>query len=305
MDVLKMKKEIMKLKKEKGIAILAHTYQAPDILDIADIKGDSFALSKAAAEIDAESVLVCGVRFMAETVKILSPEKKVILSHKDASCPMAEQILPKRVRDYKRENPHVLVCSYVNTTAALKAESDVCVTSSSAVKIVKALDAKDILFIPDKNLGAYVKARVPEKNIILWDGYCPVHNEVTAEDILEAKRKNPGAKVIMHPECPPEAAELADMLGSTASILDYAQSTDYDIILVTEKGVCDWLTREYPDRRFIQLAPEKLVCEDMKKTRLEDVYNVLNGIGGDIVEMDEQLRVSAKRSIENMLKYGG
>lgn len=298
-------KKIKELKEKTDTLILAHTYMDPEIVDIADIAGDSFALSRAAQKPKNKRVLMCGVRFMAETVKILSPEKQVILSSADAGCPMAECLEAERVAKFKEENPDVCICAYINTTAALKAHCDVCVTSSTAVKIVKALPNKDILFIPDSNLGTYVKEQVPEKNIILWKGCCPVHGQMTPEDILKAKKEHPGALVAMHPECPPEVCAESDLLGSTAAILDFCKETDKDVIIATEKGVCDWLNIHYPEKRFYQAAPEKLICHDMKKTDLQTVYDALAGKTGEEIIMDEELRLKAKRPIDAMLSYGG
>ncbi len=290
-------------KKEKDAVILAHTYQNPDIIDIADVTGDSYALSLAAEKLSEKRVVMCGVRFMAETVKILSPEKEVVLASEGATCAMAEQITPERVIEFKKENPDVCVVAYINTTTALKAVCDVCVTSSTAVKIVNAIENKDILFIPDKNLGAHVKAQCPDKNIILWDGYCPVHNQITAQDVLDAKTAHPDAVVAMHPECPSEALGLADMIGATSSIIDYCKSCGKPVIIATERGVCDYLSLRNPDRKFYQLAPEKLVCQDMKMTTLEDVLAAINGEGGEEITLTEQVRLGAKGCIDNMIKY--
>lgn len=201
---------IRRLKEETGAIIAAHTYQPPEIQDVADILGDSFVLAQKAKEAAASTVVVCGVRFMAEGIKILAPDKRVILAAPQADCPMARQIEPERVAEFRRQYPDVGVVAYINTTAELKAQADVCVTSSSAVKIVRALPQKTLLFLPDKNLGDYVRRQVPEKEILTWDGYCPVHNTVTAEEVRAARLRYPGAKVAMHPECPPEALALAD-----------------------------------------------------------------------------------------------
>ncbi len=297
--------EIVKLKKETGTVILAHTYQEPDIIDIADITGDSFFLSKKAKELNAKRVIMCGVRFMAESVKILSPETETILPVPTATCPMAEQISPKRVRDFKRANPQTEVVAYINTTAALKAECDVCVTSSSAIKIVSKLESEDILFIPDQHLGSFVKAKLPEKNIILWDGYCPVHAQLTKEDVLKCKREHPNAKFAVHPESPKEVVELADMIGATSEIIDYAKKNSGEIIIGTEKGVVDYLsTHEENGERFIQLSPEKLCCEDMKKITLTDVLAALKGTQGEVITLPESLRLNALKSIERMLELG-
>ena len=254
MDTENLSQEVLKLKQQQGAVILAHTYQNPEILDVADITGDSFKLSAAAKDLDCETVVMCGVRFMAETVKILSPEKRVILAGAEATCPMAEQIPPERVRAFKAENPDVAVCAYINTSAALKAVCDVCVTSSSAVHIVRQLDAQRILFIPDQNLGAYVAREVPEKEFILWDGYCPVHNQITEHDVATARKAHPQALVAMHPECPPEAVALADMVGSTAAIIQFIKKTDRPVIVATERGVVDYLSSDIRIKRCTSSA---------------------------------------------------
>ncbi len=305
MTTTELKNKIEQLKKETGTVILAHTYQEPDIIDIADITGDSFFLSKKAAEIKAKRVVMCGVRFMAESVKILSPETETILPVASATCPMAEQIAPSRVRNYKESNPDARVVAYINTTAALKAECDVCVTSSSAIKIVEKLNAPEILFIPDRHLGSYVKARLPHKNIVLWDGYCPVHAQLTKEDVLACKSAHPTAKFAVHPESPKEVVDLADMVGATSEIIKYAKETPGEIIIGTERGVVDYLAlHEENGERFIQLSPEKLCCEDMKKISLEDIYNALLGNGGEAIELPEELRQKALISINRMLELG-
>ena len=300
-----LKEKILKAKKETGTVILAHTYQDPDIIDIADITGDSFFLSKKAAEINAQRVVMCGVRFMAESVKILSPCTETILPVASATCPMAEQISPERVRAFKEANPNVEVVAYINTTAALKAECDVCVTSSSAIKIVKKLESDDILFIPDQHLGSFVAKNVPEKNILLWDGDCPVHAQLTNEDVLECKKEHPDAVFAVHPESPAEVVALADMVGATSDIIKYAKEQKGKVIIGTEKGVVDYLsTHEENGERFIQLSPQKLCCEDMKKISLEDVYLAITRQGGEAVELDENLRQKALVSINRMLELG-
>ena len=300
-----LKQAIQEEKQKRGVTVLAHTYQEPDVIDIADVTGDSFALAQAVQSLSAETVLLCGVRFMAETVKMLSPEKRVLISHKSATCPMAEQIAPQRVAVFKKEHPDYAVCAYINTTAALKAECDVCVTSSSAIKILSRMPDKNILFIPDRNLGGFVKSKLPEKNIVLWDGFCPVHQQVTPADLLPLKETYPGARIAMHPECPKEALALADMVGSTSAIMEYCLQETGDVIIVTERGVADYLNREYPNRRFIQAAPEKLICADMKKTTLQGVYDALTGAGGCEIDLPEPLRLRARKPIDRMLEYGG
>lgn len=305
MNSKELKQKILEAKKETGTIVLAHTYQDPDIIDIADVTGDSFFLSKKAAELKAKRVIMCGVRFMAESVKILSPETETILPVPSATCPMAEQIAPERIRKFKAENPDAQVVAYINTTAAIKAECDVCVTSSSAIKIVEKLDADKILFIPDQHLGSFVKKQLPHKNIILWDGYCPVHAQLTAEDVLECKKAHPDAKFAVHPESPAEVVALADMAGATSEIISYAKSQTGKVIIGTERGVVDYLsTHEENGDRFIQLAPHKLCCEDMKKISLEDVYNAIIGSCGEDIQLPEELRKKALISINRMLELG-
>lgn len=298
-----LKEKILKLKKEKDIAILAHSYQDTDILDVADVKGDSFLLSVQAQKLSNKTVIMCGVRFMAETVKMMSPEKTVILSVAEATCPMALQISPQRVIDFKKENPDYVVMAYVNTTAELKAVSDICVTSSSALKIAKSVPQKNILFIPDKNLGTYIKRNVPDKNVVVWDGCCPVHNAVTVEDCIEAKKSHPNAKVLMHPELPNDVLEYADLVGSTAAIIDYARANDGEYIIGTEIGVKNSLSLEKPNDKYYLLS-KKLICPDMRITNLTDLYNAVAGIGGDEVVLEESLRLAAKKSIDEMIRLG-
>lgn len=296
---------IQERKQQTDTVILAHTYQPPEILAVADVVGDSFALAKAASSLHASRVLVCGVRFMAQTVKILAPEKTVLLASPLADCPMAHQISPQRVREFKIENPDIPVVAYINTTAELKAQCDICVTSSSAVKIVRALQAETLLFIPDQNLGAWVQQQVPEKVLLLWDGCCPVHGRLSEGDVLNAKLAHPGAKLTMHPECPPQTLSYADHVGSTQEILAYVRSGDFPVIVGTERGVVDSLLLEFPGREIYQLQAQTLTCPDMKMTSLADVDAFFRGDGGIEITMEEPLRLAAKRSIDAMLHYGG
>ncbi len=298
-------KKIVSEKEKRGIKILAHTYQIPDIIDLADVTGDSFKLAEAAKEIDCDKVIVCGVRFMAESVKILSPEKTVVLASPEATCPMAEQIAPERIRRFKEENPDVAVCAYINTTAALKEEADVCVTSSSAVKICKNIENDKILFIPDKNLGSFVAKALPEKEFILLDGCCPVHNQLTAEDVIAAKTAHPDALFAVHPEAPAEVVALADYVGATSGIIDFClNKTEKEVIIGTECGVWEYLSLHYPERKFYQLAPEKLICKDMKYTDLNALLAAVIGEGGEEIEIAEENRMKAKKSIDEMLRLG-
>lgn len=297
--------QIKKLKEQKNAVILAHTYQSPRIQQAADFVGDSYAMAVFASKIRGrETAIVCGVRFMAETVKLLAPELKVLLPAPDAGCPMAEQIAPERVRAFRVENPDAAVAAYVNTSAALKAECDVCVTSSSAVRIIRSLPQEKILFIPDQNLGAYVQEQVPEKQLILWDGYCPIHSRITEQDVLNAKRAHPGAVVAMHPECRPEALRHAELIGSTKEIIDFMKSAPGPVIVATERNVYDKLAPELPDKTFYQLCPDKLICEDMAKVTPELVLRAFSG-GGEVIHPDPAITAGARRALDNMLKYGG
>lgn len=300
-----LKAAVLSIKKEQDAVILAHTYQRPEVLDVADITGDSFMLSKAAQKLSASKVLLCGVRFMAETVKILSPEKEVILSHHSAGCPMAEQIDPKAVESYRAAHPGHAVCAYINTTTALKAVCDVCVTSSSAVEIVSKLPETDILFIPDQNLGSYVQKALPEKRLHFMNGFCYVHNAIRPEMVERMKREHPNAKIAMHPECPADAVALADMVGSTKEIIEYANESTGPIVFATERGVFDTLRQRHPEREFYQLEPDLMTCSNMKKTTLQGVYDALMGRAGEVILLDEELRRKAKKSIDNMLALGG
>lgn len=300
-----LQKLIEQLKKEKNVTILAHSYQNRDVLEVADITGDSFRLSVAAQEVKTSTVLVCGVHFMAETVKILSPEKKVLLAQPQAGCPMAEQFSPEFVTEYKKNHPDTAVVAYVNTTAALKAVCDVCVTSSSAVNIVRKMEAKRILFLPDCNLGSYVKEQVPEKEVDLVQGGCPIHASVTAYEVKEAKQLHPGAEVLVHPECTQEVLALADYIGSTAEIMSYAAaSKKTEFIIGTEISIAEHLSYRCPDKRFYPMS-KKLICPDMKLTSLPEVYQALCGTGGSEVTLPEEIMAGARKSIDAMIRLGG
>lgn len=298
-----IQEKIMQLKQEKDIAILAHSYQSPDILEIADLQGDSFKLSADAASLPNKTLLLCGVRFMAETVKTLSPEKTVILPVENATCPMAEMIRPEDVVKYKQEHPDCKVVAYVNTTTELKAVSDVCVTSSSAVQIVSRLPEKHILFIPDQNLGSFVREKCPDKTIVTWDGCCPVHDQVTERAVVEMKRRYPGYKLLVHSECKPEVVKHADYAGSTAGILAYARGCGDNILVGTEKSIADTLALEFPERQFVPLS-KRLMCNDMRITNLVDVYRAMQGLCGCEIEIEEQTRLNAKHAIDEMIRLG-
>ncbi len=295
----------MRLKKENDICILAHSYQAHEILEVADFTGDSYALSKLAATVPNKTVLMCGVRFMAETVKMLSPEKKVILSSPIAGCPMAEQMDKELIEAVKLKYPDYTVVAYINTTAELKTVCDVCVTSSSAVKIVKAIENNNILFIPDCNLGAYVASQVPEKNIKLLQGGCPIHAAVTKREAEAAKAAYPNAELLVHPECVPPVVALADFVGSTTAIMNYAKNSDKkEFIIGTENSIAEHLQYECPDKKFYLLS-QALMCRNMKSTTLIDVLNCVKGDGGDEIFLDDETITQARKCIDKMIEMGG
>lgn len=296
--------EILKLKKENDVCILAHAYQSHDIWEIADYVGDSYGLSVQAAKSEAKTVLMCGVRFMAETVKILSPEKKVILSHPEAGCPMATQMDVDLIKALKAQNPGYMVAAYINTTAELKTVCDVCVTSSSAVKVIRNLDSKDILFVPDCNLGKWVADQIPEKNIKLVHGGCPTHVRITEKDVKKARALYPEALLLVHPECLPEVSEAADYVGSTTGIMDFAKKSDAkEFIIGTENSIVQHLQFACPDKQFYALSKD-CVCHNMKLTTLADVYNCVAGIGGEEIELTDEVRVRAKNCLDRMLELG-
>ncbi len=302
MSLRDIQDEILRLKKENDICILAHSYQAHEILEVADFVGDSYALSVKARGVENNTLLMCGVRFMAETCKILSPEKRVILSHPDAGCAMADMMDRELIEQLKPKYKDYTIVAYVNTTAALKTICDVCVTSSSAVKIVNNIENKNILFIPDCNLGAYVAAKCPDKNIKLLSGGCPIHAAVNERDVDIARRKHPGAKVLVHPECTPEVVEKADFTGSTSEIIDYARrSSDSEFIIGTELSIAEHLKYEFPDKKFYPLSVG-LVCKNMKLTTLMDVYDCVRGVGGEEIILDEKTITDAKRCIDEMIR---
>ena len=298
MNIKEMQDEIMRIKKEKDICILAHAYQSHDIWEVADYVGDSFGLAQRAAEAPQKTMI------MAETVKLLSPEKTVYLPEPDAGCPMADQIDYDLLAALREKNPGYTVVAYVNTTTEVKTLSDVCVTSSSAVKIVKNMPEKDILFIPDCNLGSWVKKQVPEKNIKLVSGGCPTHVRVTIKDVEKAKTAHPNALLLVHPECLKEVTELADYAGSTTGIMDYAAKSDAkEFIIGTENSIVSHLQLAHPEKRFYALSKD-CVCHNMKMTTLGDVYNcVVNGEGESITLTEETMQ-KARKSIDAMLRLG-
>ncbi len=294
-------KEINRLKKERNAIILAHYYQRPEVQDIADYVGDSFGLAQKAAESDADVIVFCGVHFMAESAAILAPSKKVLLPEEGAGCPMADMADAEDLVKLKKRNPDAVVVSYVNTTAAVKAESDYCCTSSNAVKIFNMIEVdKDIIFVPDKNLGDYA-AKQANREVILWPGYCNTHDAVLAEDIIEIKNKYPDAKVVAHPECRPEVLEISDYVGSTAKMIRFISETDYkQYIVVTEMGLLHPLRKDNPEKELI-LASKKLVCPNMKLTTLSKLVKSLEDLT-PVIKVDEETAKKARVALERMLK---
>ncbi len=306
MTIQEMQQKILRLKKEKDFCILAHSYIKREILETADIVGDSFKLSKDVCSAPQKNILFCGVHFMAETAKMLNMDKKVYLSNALAGCPMAEQIDPEMLKYMREKEPDRAVVAYINTTAALKAYCDVCVTSSSAVEIVKKMDRDKILFIPDCNLGAYVKAQVPAKDIKLVQGGCPIHASVTAEEAREAKERHPEALLLVHPECIPAVVEQADYVGSTSGIINFAKKSDKkQFIIGTELEIAETLQYECPEKEFFILS-KKLICPNMKLTTLADVYNTLKDPekNGFEIKMTEEEAARSRRCIDEMLRLG-
>ena len=296
--------EILRLKKEKNICILAHAYQSHDIWEVADYVGDSYGLSLEAAKSEADTVLMCGVRFMAETVKILSPEKRVLLPKAEAGCPMAEQLDPEMLRQLQAAYPDYTTVAYINTTAELKTLCDVCVTSSSAVKIIRNMDAEKILFIPDCNLGDYISKQVPEKQFQLIHGGCPTHVRMTRDDVLRARAAHPNALLLVHPECRPQVTEMADFVGSTTEIMHYAENSDArEFIIGTENSIVQHLGISHPEKLFYALSKD-CVCHNMKVTTIADVLHCLEGTDGEEILLEESVRLRAKKSIDEMIRLG-
>ncbi len=296
-----LKTRIEQLKKEKDAVILAHYYVEGEIQAVADYVGDSYYLAKVAKSVNAKTIVFCGVEFMGESAKILNPEKTVLMPDLTADCPMAHMVREGVIESMRQRYPDLAVVCYINSTAELKSKSDVCVTSSNAVRIVKALPNKDIFFIPDQNLGRFVKEQVPEKNVMLNDGYCPVHKEITAKDVALAKKKHPLALVLTHPECTKEVLELSDFIGSTAEIIDLAKENECEeFIICTECGVKYRLEKDNPDKRFYFPSPVP-VCVDMKKNTLEKIVKVLEG-GENAVSVTDQMRRGAMQPLERMLE---
>lgn len=291
------------LKKEKNAIVLAHCYQNIEIDSVADYVGDSLQLSRKAQESDAQIIIFAGVYFMAQSAKILSPQKKVIIPRQDAGCPMADMITPEKLTKFNKQNGnHPIVC-YINSTAEVKAMCDICCTSSNAVDIVNSLESETILFVPDKNLGAYVQSKLPHKKIICFEGFCPIHMNIDIKILEKQKEKYPNALIISHPECQKEVIENSDFTGSTTAMINFVKkSKKREFIIVTEQGVVQRLMRDCPDKNFYHIQDDVL-CKDMKKTSLEDIYNALLNETNEI-KINEDIRQKAKVCIDKMLKNG-
>lgn len=296
-----VRKEIEKLKQEKDAVILAHYYVNDEVQELADYIGDSYYLSKLATEVPQKTIVFCGVSFMGESAKILNPEKTVLMPDYLADCPMAHMVDENRIRAVREQyGDDVAVVCYVNSTAELKALSDVCVTSSNALNIVKILPQKNVYFIPDENLGRYVASKVPEKNFIFNDGFCHVHTSITKENVLKAKETRPDALVLVHPECKSDVVELADYVGSTSGIIDYATKSEAgEFIICTEMGILYELKQKNPTKRFYSVG-HRQYCPNMKRISLEKVLHVLQ-TGENEIEIDEELRLRANEPLKQML----
>jgi len=298
-DFAETKEKIAGLKKELGAVIVAHNYQRPEIQDIADFVGDSLELSRQCTQIDAPTIVFCGVHFMAETAAILNPERTVLLAEGSAGCPLADMINSGDSRRWKRRYPEAAVVCYVNSSAEVKAESDICCTSANGVQVVESVANNDILFVPDQNLGHYISTQT-KKNIILYPGFCYVHHHIRPEQVKIAKRLHPDAQVLVHPECRPQVIALADAALSTSQMLRYAKaSSAKSFIIGTEKGILHRLRKENPEKSFYLISPGQ-VCADMKKTTLETLARTME-LRQNIVTVPEEIRLKAKQAIARML----
>jgi len=293
--------EIARLKDERNAVILVHNYQRPEVQDISDYLGDSLGLSQQAAETDADVIVFCGVKFMAETAKILSPNKTVLMPDISAGCPMAEMITVEKLREMKNEHPDAATVAYVNSNADIKAEVDVCCTSANAIKVVDSLEEDEIIFVPDKYLGHYVSTKLPEKNIILSNGYCPTHVKIQPEDIVKQKTLHPEAEVMVHPECTPQVIEKADHAFSTGQMVKHARESDArEFIVGTETGMVYRLEKDNPGKKFYPVS-DLAVCPNMKLTSLDKIVESLEHSTNEIT-VPKDISLRAKKAIERMLE---
>jgi quinolinate synthase len=299
MDQEEIKQEIRRMARERNALLLAHNYQRDEVQEIADITGDSLALSMEAARTDREVIVFCGVHFMAESASILAPDKIVLLPRLDAGCPMADMVTPEGLRRMKAEHPGATVVTYVNSSADVKAESDICCTSSNAVNVVRSVETEEVILVPDRNLGKYIAAHT-DKTCHLWEGYCPTHDRLLVSDVRRAKDEHPDALFMAHPECPPEILEMADHICSTSGMYDYARKSPAKKFIVgTEAGILYRLRRENPDKEFF-LPTSKLICPNMKLTSLEDILKSLQTMSPEIT-VPADIREKAKVTLDRML----
>ena len=298
-----MKEKILQLKKEKNAVILAHYYAPAEAQEVADYVGDSFYLAKVAKKSTADIIVFCGVSFMGESAKILNPDKKVLMPDLTADCPMAHMVKPGQIQKMREKYEDLAVVCYINSTAELKCQSDVCVTSSNAIKIVRALPNKNIFFIPDRNLGRYVASQVPEKNIIVNDGCCPIHASITVEQLQKVKNEHPTAPVLIHPECEPELLRISDFIGSTAELIDYVAGSPLDeFIICTEDGVDYKLITDNPEKKFYYPNPHPC-CADMKLNTPQNILSVLEKEDKEVF-VDEAVAANAWKPLDRMLELG-
>ena len=295
----KIKKKIAELKKELGAVIVAHNYQRPEVQDIADFVGDSLELARQCVEVDAQTIVFCGVRFMAETAAILNPARPVLLSEGSAGCPLADMITVDDLRQWQQRYPRAAVVAYVNSSAEVKAESDICCTSANGVKVVESVPNNDILFVPDQNLGHFISTQT-KKNVILYPGFCYVHHRITPEQVRLAKRLHPDAQVLVHPECRPEVVALADAALSTSQMLRYAKASSHNSFIIgTEEGILHGLRQGNPEKSFYLISNGQ-ICTDMKKTTLETLARTME-FRQNIVTVPEEVRLKAKQAVDRML----
>jgi quinolinate synthase len=293
---------ITDLREKNNAIILAHNYQLPEVQDISDLLGDSLDLSMKAKKTNADNIIFCGVDFMAESAKILNPEKNVIIPDIDARCPMANMVDLKDLEKLKNKNPDAKVVAYINTTSDVKAISDVCCTSSNGVKVVKSLKSEKVIFVPDKNLGSYIQRFVPEKQMILWPGMCTTHHRIRKQDIFKLKKEHPESEVIVHPECRPEIIDIADHVFSTNGMVNYAKKSDLEeFIIGTEKELCYRLKNENLNKMFYPI--KSAICPNMKKITLEKVLNSLETLEPKI-QLSEDIMERAKNPLQKMMKIG-
>lgn len=301
MDNSSLINKILELKEKRNAVIVAHNYQIDEIQEIADVVGDSLALSKFCVDNPAKTIVFCGVHFMAESAKLLSPEKTVLLPEIDAGCPMADMVNIDLLREARKKYPHALVVCYINTSAEIKAHCDICCTSSNAIQVISSQEEKDILFVPDKNLGRFIQENIPEKNIILWDGFCVTHNRIKISEVEKIIKIHEDAHLLVHPECQIDILKKAHFIGSTKQIIDYAAKSPHTkFIIGTEMGILYKLKKDNPQKTFYILS-QGLICPNMKKTSLKSVYKTLNEMKYEI-NIDESIRVKAKRTLDRMLK---